>query len=372
MIYFLTFFPQTILNGDTSDHISFAKDLFSGTAPAGCYTYPLFYVCIVIFGKIFGSYSIGTAVLIGLFAAVTCFLQIKVLHYFLKDDCSSWKIALYGFALSFIWPLNFVGYDNPYSLYLFSGATAPVHNATYLASKPFALACFFLFYIMMESAAEEAPIHTRETAKKQNLRLLLFSVLFFLSVLAKPNFYQIFAPAGTLIAICCFLRYGRRIFLFCCKLAAAFVPATLWTIYTMTVTVGGIRFAPLEGFRIRNSDPLSLAVIQSILFVIFVIALLFIYRENWKLLLFASIVWVFSAAEFYLFIQSDHPNTLDLGWGYLCAQYLLFAAAAISFEKIRPRIGLALYRVGVVLFAAHFATGIYAFSTFAYSKWAQL
>lgn len=196
LIYFLTFFPQTVDSmgyTDTLVHIAAAKGMFSGTAPTIFMQYPVFFALAALFGKLFLNYSLGTSVLIGLMAALTCFLQIKFLSYFFFHNCSKLKIAVYGFALGFIWPLNLAGCGSPTELYLLSGATAPFHNATYLTSKPFALICFCLFYILLAPVTGENLHQLCQNTKRENRILLFFAAFFFISVLAKPNFYQIFA-----------------------------------------------------------------------------------------------------------------------------------------------------------------------------------
>lgn len=373
IIYAIDFLPQTVdINGgytDTIVHISFAKSLFSGNAPRGCYTYPLFYALVACLGELFKNYSLAAIVVIGLSAAATCYLQIRILRYFLKETCNNWLITVYGFALSFIWPWNFIGYD-VISLYLMSGSTAPVHNATYLFAKPFALVCFFLYYLLIDSLPGQIPC-SKATARKQNRILVVFSILFLLSVLAKPNFYQVFAPAGALIAVICWLYYGNRVFLFCCKLAMAFVPATVWVLLNMNATIT-LRYSPLEGYRIYNSAPLSLAIVQSLVFVIFVAVSGLVFRKNDRMLFMGFTVWAFGALEFFLWVQNGEEASLNLAWGYICAQYLLFHIAVISFEKMKPLFKGNLYYFGWVLLFGHFAMGLYAFASYSYAYWSLL
>ncbi|MBP3509426.1 hypothetical protein [Oscillibacter sp.] len=320
-------------------------------------------------GELFKDYSLAATIVIGLSAATTCYLQIRILRYFLKDTCCNWKITVYGFALSFIWPWNFLGYDIS-TLYLLSGATAPVHNATYLFAKPFALICFFLYYLLIDSLPGQTPC-PKATARNQNRMLVMFSILFLLSVLAKPNFYQIFAPAGALIAVICWLYYGNRVFLFCCKLAMAFVPATAWVLMNMDGTIS-LRYSPLEGYHIYNSTSILLAIAQSLLFVIFVAVSGYVFRKNGSMLLIGITVWIVGALEFFLWVQNGEEGSLNLMWGYLCAQYLLFCIAVICFEKMKPLFKGNLYYFGQFLFFGHFVMGVYAFASYSCTNWSLL
>lgn len=156
------------------------------------------------------------------------------------------------------------------------------------------------------------------------------------------------------------------------KLAASFLPAIFWVFYTISKSIAVFRFAPLYGYRIYNSLPLPLAVVQSILFVFFVIVLTLIWRGDWKLLAFASVIWVCAAAEFFLLIQTGEEVSLNMIWGYLCAQYLAFFAAVVSFEKICSKVKPLLYCVGQILFIGHLLTGLWAFSLSGYQFWVNL
>ena len=97
-------------------------------------------------------------------------------------------------ANRFIWIIEPGGVSN---LYLKVGAASPVHNFTSLTVKPFAIVCFYLLVKIFDCARKE----NYQLTKKDIGSFFILGISLFFSVMAKPNFYQCFAPAGFLSAL---------------------------------------------------------------------------------------------------------------------------------------------------------------------------
>lgn len=224
----------------------------------------------------------------GLWAVLTHIIQAYILKDLLNRNCKNVKIILYCMLLNFIWPFDLTGkivQGDVAGLYLLGGASAPMHNLSYLAAKPFAILCFYLYYKIFYSDISKLKY------KSNWLYYVCFSILFLISVLQKPHFYQFFAPAGAIIAVTIWLHYGNRMFSTCVKMGLAFVPATVWIIYGMAQNMSLLTLEPLRAAQNHLGNfPLWLAIFQTLVFPIVVFVLCIWKKISTLFILFHSLL----------------------------------------------------------------------------------
>lgn len=376
LVYMFCFYPQTeVLQGysDTRCHIDWSRNLINnGDFPQKASIYPIFFWSIGIIGKLIGNYDIATIIWTGVFSAITCLLQIMVLKKLTKNNVSTHSIILIGALLSFAWPIDITlslirERAWPLSLYLMSGATAPAHNLTYLCSKPFALICAYLYINLFEKQDDS---RTKDLTRD----LFLLSAFLFISVLAKPNFYQCFVPAGALWAVGDFIKNkNKAAFLFCCKIALSFLPATSWVLYSMTKKLNPFAWSPLEGIKIFNANfPIGLTIFRAFAFVCVVLLICLFTKSCNKFILFPVLVLLFGLAEFLLLIEPAEKGSLNMMWGYNCGMYIAFVFACAVLFNLKNKIYKAAYYSSWVVFAWHAGIGLYAFITYQWGNWLEI
>ena len=199
-----------------------------------------------------------------------------------------------------------------------------------------------------------------------------FSILFLLSVLLKPSFYQFFAFAGTLYTVAFFLRKASvDRFKYCLKVAAAFLPATIWTLYNMHYNVGSFALSPFTCILINNETAAEcvISIVSGIAFPLFVLIVSIIKKNHSKMLCLAWLCYMIALLEFLLFIEPAEIGSLNMSYGYICAMYILFIYSAVEFERMRQdkRISAPIGVMGGGLFMWHALVGLYAFGVYSSS-----
>ncbi len=362
-IYAWVVFPQTGMidtYSDTSLHVLYAKQFFSGEAPAKCYMYPITFACISILGRFAGSYFAGATVFVGICAFLTCFLQICVVQK-MVSTLSGYQAAIYGFCLGFMWPIDLSGLLNRgvSNLYLKVGAASPVHNFTSLTVKPFAIVCFYLLVKIFDCARKE----NYQLTKKDIGSFFILGISLFFSVMAKPNFYQCFAPAGFLSALIYLYYLRKKIFMHCVALGLSFVPATCYVLYGMQHNLSPLRIMPLESYKLVNGDfPIFVGFVQAVLFIVLVtIYLLFFRRKNMVWVCWCIVIVGF--LEFVLLAEPADLGSMNMQWGFMVSLYLayIFSLCELENNKQKTRNGTILYGICKGCFFIHAFTGLYAF-----------
>lgn len=368
LVYFFNFFHQARYGGiecDTWYHLRYVRSLIEADdLPKSQQGYPMFFYLVALGVKILGNYSISAFLFILVWSFATNLIQIMILKSFLKDFSERYVIMA-GSALSFLWPISYKAveafftddilyyyWNNMLHVYLRSGATAPYQNLTYLCSKPFALLALYYF------------IKIFEVEKKELLKsLILFGTMLFLSVLAKPNFYQCFAPAGVIVTIFFFFKNGKSVFLKCLKVAIAYLPATFWVLYSMTMKVQPVGISPFEGINYFD-DGLSIPIvlIRAIVFALFTLVCAIYYKYCDRLTLVAILTYVFGTLEWLMLIFPLEKGALDMLWGYDVAMYILFFATIVIAARLYElKKNKCIYVIGNIILSAHAIVGILVF-----------
>lgn len=365
LIYAWGCYPQTGIVDEYSDtkyHTLWAQNFFTHVdVPEKVYMYPISFVGINIFGHIFGNFYIGATVFVGLAAFIACLIQIVIVNELLKDTISYWRICVIGFTLSFVGPIDLTGSGISTSTYLTSGSATPSHNFTYLTVKPFALLVVYLFLSTFKGAFEKNFTLTKKAKKEY----IFIAALLFISVLAKPNFYQCFAPAGFIIAVWYFIQYKGRIFKFCFALGLSFIPATLYVIYGMTKKLAPMAIMPFASYKVVNGDfPMILGIIQATMFVILATVYLVTLRRPLNSLWTCWIILIISILEFILLAEPGELGSMNFMWGYNVAQYIAFVFSICQVENnkmLSHLYGKAGYVICKVMFYLHGFAGLYLF-----------
>ncbi|SDA69946.1 hypothetical protein SAMN02910275_02244 [Butyrivibrio sp. INlla18] len=381
IIYIFNFFQQarygSTMQADTYWHIEYVKSLYyDGHLPKGQQGYPLFFYIILGLFLIFRHHTVAVLIFCAVWASVTNLLQIYFIKSLVKDVSNRYAL-LAGTALSFIWPmtsnvlsifkLRILSGENVFwksmiGVYLSSGATAPYQSMTYLCSKPFALLSVLFFYRVFTSKFDKECIKN----------IVWFSICLFLSVISKPNFYQAFAPAGVIAAIYFFFKKNCKELKRCILVAVAYLPATLWVLYSMTTKIQPIALSPFEGIQYFDKETNILVILgRAIIFILFVGAYMIIKKYRSAIFELAALTYVFGTLEWILLIFPLEKGALDMMWGYNVAMYIFFAAAIVAlYEMYLLYKNKIIYVVANVLLGIHAITGVLMFLFTCIIDWA--
>lgn len=381
LIYVYDFFfmvgEHGVSGSDVKTQIGYVEFWMSeGHLPDMCQAYPLYYVIIRVLFMILHRWTPVILIFTFVWSFAANAVQILIMDRWTGSKGSFFPV-LTGSALSFIWPISFqysffggtTFWEMPLeSVFLTSGTTSPNHSLTFLCVKPFALIVVWLFTRILYPEDE--------TGKTwHNSDHFLLAIMLFLSALAKPNFYQVFAPAGTLFTIIYFFRKGKGSFLKCLKIAAAFVPATVWVLYSMKYKLRTYALSPLEGISLfGDGTPLFIVLTRAVVFCIFVTILGIYFKTGREYLLMGWLTYVIGTGLFLLLIEPEDVLTLSMSWGYFTGQYILFAMSVVVFGLILDRLkGTAarkpVFIAGTTLLCLHTLLGIAVFITTWWPWW---
>ena len=369
-IYIFNFFHQVrygASGGDTYDHLNNVRFLFEkGRLPSCRQPYPMFFYVIAFFVKVFNNYTVAALLFTFIWSFSSNFIQIWIIGKLTKNEFDRYALWT-GSALSFIWPISFHVFDgirgiSTYNkamigLELTSGTPSPYHNLTYLCAKPFALITLYAFFIVVFSDIDKE--------KNRALMAFVLSLSFFLSVLAKPCFYQSFAPAGTIFCIILFIMERKKYFARCCLVAVSFIPATVWVIRAMTAGTGHMEFSPFESVMLYNSYNTNVVVImtRAIVYALFVSIILALHKKWDKCISLGIVIYAVGAFEWLFLIIPENKTTLDTMWGYNIAIYVLFIMAVVSLRRMGDEIHNSwTFIAGNVLLGMHSLAGLVLFT----------
>lgn len=370
--YFQALDPELIC--DTKYHIEYVQYIFSrGFLPRVPASYPMFFYLIAGLYVLTKDYGIAILIFAGVWSFITNVVQVTFLKSLLNDKKGMYSVFV-GTGMSFIWPVsmnaisklpNFYDYCREMqTVFLTSGTTAPYHNLTSLCVKPFAIITVFLFVQVLS----KEKMYTKE--------VVLMSIMMFLSVLAKPNFYQAFAPAGTVLTIVYFFIRGKESLKRCLSVAISFIPATMWIIYFMQHNLNPVSFDPFVSINLFNSSniPEIVLIIRAVVFCCFVYAFCLLLRIKLDLIgIVGIVVYVFGLLEWLLLIIPDSPYTLDTVQGLNIGMYLFFLTGIIELKKINADSILRkiYYVIGNTLFWIHALSGMAVFFFSFYGFWKE-
>lgn len=338
VIYAFDFYFMTIPDGtpysDVKTQIGYISEWHNqGYLRPMCQTYPLYYVVIRALHWLTRDWTVTIMIICVLLAFVSNLFQILFIRL-LSGEKAFYYAVVTGTLMSFVWPISFKysffggeKYPPMYleQVFLTSGATAPTHNLTYLCVKPFALIALYLFIKMLRE----------DDRRKFGILTVAFSIALFGSVVAKPNFYQAFAPAGVIIVFIYLIRNGWGRLSRCFAVAGAYLPATLWVIHSMTYNLSPYRYSLFEGINMfGDGTPVWIVLTRAVVYSIFVVLCLLLYRQFDMVMLTGVLTYVFGAGEFLCLIEVNEPEFLSMSWGYYIAMYVVCICAVTVFYKL--------------------------------------
>ncbi len=184
--FFGVFYSKFAYYGDIPAHTIISKTLpFFDNEASRVFAYPIYHFCQKILHVICAvDYETVAALILSVSIIISVLLYRKLVLMIIDNtgwnkywgDIIAWGGVLFGVVRS---PLNHWFY------YMLSGSPNPFHNPTILFVRPFGIASF-IFYIKYV-----------QTYKMQGYikYIVLFSIMTFLSVGAKPSYAVVFLPA---------------------------------------------------------------------------------------------------------------------------------------------------------------------------------
>ena len=236
----------------------------------------------------------------------------------------------------------------------------PFHNATYNATRPFAIAAFFLF-------AKILPEYEQETKWRDQL---LFAFVLFLTTITKPSFTFILVPTAGLIMLYRLIKAKGSNFLPSLKLGCCFIPTFIALLYQYVGVFApeggeetGIGFGLAEAWKL-HCDNIPLAIGLALGFPILVLLLNAkllktdkYYRFSWQMMLVSLLEVLF------LYEKGFRLPDMNFSWGYMHGVFFVFVTSVmVLIRRTVRKEGKWLLTVGQWLALGwHLACGIYYF-----------
>lgn len=276
-----------------------------------------------------------------------------------KIDYASWIYI--GIGLFFLGPLFFPWINSHYYLGVWS--PNPLHNPTENMVRPFAMISIILILDILESE------------KANWKKYICLSVALVLSVLAKPSFLQVLAPAMVLYVLIDTIALKKIQFRKYLLLASAFIPAgcimilQLWIVfYSESAKNEGIGIGAFKMLALY-ADNVWAALIACVAFPLFVFVTAIIVQgkdilKNSRIILMISCLVVGWCEMAFLYEKGARIVDANFAWGYMLAVFIAFALSVIEFLKITEsdfKYKKLIRNIGVGLFSCHLLFGIWDF-----------
>ena len=266
-----------------------------------------------------------------------------------------------AFGLCFVMPVY-----HPWSMdkrfYFGQGSPVVWHNPSTIMVKPFALIGFFQIKRILDNIGKQ------ETDRKEYLSL---SAVIFLSVLAKPSFFQGIVPALGVYILIRLIRTKFANFREYCLLCACFIPGFLLVLFQSVTTFfvgeegGGISFGWLDVAKFyypRPWEQFFLTLAFPLGYILFNLKKAFKHTEIQLSVLFLLCSWLQ-----YAVLYENGIRRLDGNFEWaLCLAYTVIWLVTSSFffkdwqeMDLRNKREKAVNTVLLLTWAAHFVSGIY-------------
>lgn len=207
----------------------------------------------------------------------------------------------------------------------------PHHNATYLATRPFAIVCFFVFVRILKNY--EKKISWRDNA--------VFGLFLFLTTITKPSFTFVLVPTAGLVMLYRLCRAKFKNWAPTIKLGLCFLPTFGALIYQFFGVFGpvegeetGIGFGLGEAWQ-HTTDNIVLAIILGLAFPLTVLVLNWKrlkteeqYRFGWQLTL-VSLVEVL-----FFYEKGFRLAHMNFSWGYMHGLFFAHVSSLILLLKL--------------------------------------
>lgn len=377
VLLFTLFYRQTLGNvnyyhSDMKAYILEMQGLDSGYS----FPYPLFFKL----GALFHLFLNNPELSIALAVTVLNSLSPLVLKYYMnkiligeceeKGSDTGRKQLLLGcfitvcvfsvFFVSMVYPPKGIYLPGIKNNYVGVFSPNPFHNATYNATRPFAIVTYFLF----------GKILTEYEKNPNRKDQLLFSLFLFLTTITKPSFTFVLVPTAGLIMLYRIIKTRFRNIVPSVKLGLCFLPTFAALIYQFF----GV-FAPAEdgesgiGFGIATAwklhcDNIPLAIGLALGFPIFILMVNYKqlkqdkwYRFSWQMMLISL------AEVLFMYEKGFRLPDMNFSWGYMHGIFFVFVSSLIVLiRRTRKKEGhLWLTIAQWLAYGWHLACGIYYF-----------
>ena len=377
VLLFTLFYRQTLGNvnyyhSDMKAYILEMQGLDSGYS----FPYPLFFKL----GALFHLFLNNPELSIALAVTVLNSLSPLVLKYYMnkiligeceeKGSDTGRKQLLLGcfitvcvfsvFFVSMVYPPKGIYLPGIKNNYVGVFSPNPFHNATYNATRPFAIVTYFLF----------GKILTEYEKNPNRKDQLLFSLFLFLTTITKPSFTFVLVPTAGLIMLYRIIKTRFRNFVPSVKLGLCFLPTFAALIYQFF----GV-FAPAEdgesgiGFGIATAwklhcDNIPLAIGLALGFPIFTLMVNYKQLKQAKWYRFSWQMMLISLAEvLFMYEKGFRLPDMNFSWGYMHGIFFVFVSSLIVLiRRTRKKEGhLWLTIAQWLAYGWHLACGIYYF-----------
>lgn len=307
------------------------------------FPYPLFFQLGALFHLLIESPEIAIA------AALTLLNSLSplILKYYITKDVESGvrevsarrKLALHIgislavfsiFFVSMLFPPEGIYLPGIRNNYVGVFSPNPFHNATYMATRPFAITVFFML-----------PKLLKEYERDLNWKdAILFALFLLLTTITKPSFTFVLVPTAGIIMAYRLLKGRFRGIIPALKLGACFLPTFAALIYQFfgvfhTGSEGetGIGFGLATAWKL-HCDNIVLAIAIALGFPILVLLLNYkelkrdaLYLFSWQLLLVSLFEVLF------LFEKGFRLPDMNFSWGYMHGLFFAFVGSLMVLIK---------------------------------------
>ncbi|MBQ6094535.1 MAG: hypothetical protein IJL09_03975 [Lachnospiraceae bacterium] len=335
---YLLFYKHYVPYGfDEKYHTIFAEKLFKQNLesmkaedhdiPIWAVTYPFYHVSLKAFAFLLGNKFFEATYLLNALCVVLAILLIRVFLLRIYPTKEWKKRALYDMisvcAVVFV---TASGPLNGWRMYARQSAANPVHNPTVLFVRPFSILVVLAFLLFLERFDKKEPCAGN---------VVLFGLLSFFSVLAKPNFAFVFLPAMGIVILEKMIRDGSiRIGIMAFLAVLPSLILMLWQFCFITDDTVAIKVHFSFG-SFSEFTPLEVVVVSLVTFPVPIILAskkLFVSDVTYRLAIYALVIgW------FQMFFLTNGPSG-DFTWGYdLAIQFATVVALVSAFKAKLPQ-----------------------------------
>ena len=382
LVYCQTIYAEMTERGYNSDILAYMQEM-QGIDSGYSFPYPVFFAIgrfFNLFLPIDRAITVAEVLLNGLAIVISKYYFEKLLAVKAsaeKDTAANapsgdkWyrhviiTVAIFGcFMMSMWWLPRFGKVTLPFKDQVFYGTYSgnPWHNATYIATRPFAIGCFFSFFDVLSS-------YEKKFSAKDHI---VFSVFLLLTTLTKPSFTLVFVSAsGIVLLVKLFVSKFKNI-RNSLILAAFYVP----TFIALIIQFGGVfgsgnseaeHGIGFDGFRLWTS--INPNVIPAVFYanVFSIVCLVFFAKEILKdeRYRFSLILFATAFLEAGLLCEKGFRYShFNFSWGYMHGIFFLEMMTLIKLleatfsRKLKPVFAVICW----LFFASQVAAGVMYFA----------
>ncbi len=333
------------------------------------YEFP--YPIMFLLGKLFGLFlepnlamTCSISLLNGLTAPV---LKYYVDKYIEKIGHWNFKKAIFSTVLMF--SMLFVSmlftdfsFNSVGTRYIGVFSPNPFHNATYLATRPFTIICFFMFTELLETYESECNIK----------QYIVFSVAMLLTTMTKPSFIYGFLIVVAIILLVNMFKKKMSNYRQTLRFAICVIPTAIALLYqfkglfTGTNSQGEQAGMGVEFLKAWNllDRPIGEALLLGLAFPIIVLIFNIINlkkEKEYQLSLYVLLINLIMLM--FLYEKGFRINHLNFSWGYMHAMFFSYVMSVLlllknTLKKTQP---IFLLIIQWVVYLMHLVCGLLYF-----------